>query len=296
MSNNDIPLWNEVPYAGEDFSPSNPEAPYTSSWPTFYIKREGSNFSTRDGEAIHFNILSPDRIHWETELKKVKSTLANLTEREKTIATYWSRGPATKQWTPIADKLIDSFGVEAPRAARILSILYAGLNDAFVATWYYKFEWNVARPNQLDPTLKTYICTPRHPSYPSGHAAIAGAAEVILGYFFPSMRRRLHELAEECAASRLYAGVHFPVDNSEGLKLGREVGQIVIEEIRNNRDESRGIIDIPLSSRRPVDLLPPPYEQSIPFDFDNACESLTTTNSAPHFRRGYRGTKPKLFF
>ncbi|WP_216827642.1 phosphatase PAP2 family protein [Alkalihalobacterium elongatum] len=62
---------------------------------------------------------------------------------------YWGSGPPTKQWLPIADRMIDSYIVPAPRAARILSALFTGLNDAFILTWDIKYKLNVARPNQM---------------------------------------------------------------------------------------------------------------------------------------------------
>jgi hypothetical protein len=37
---------------------------------------------------------------------------------------------------------------------------------------------------------------------------------------------------EQCAQSRLYAGVHFKVDNDEGLRLGRQIGGIVVRVLR----------------------------------------------------------------
>ncbi|MEK1833046.1 hypothetical protein AAAC51_41450 [Priestia megaterium] len=34
---------------------------------------------------------------------------------------------------------------------------------------------------------------------------------------------------KESAQSRLYAGVHFKVDNDEGLRLGRQIGETVVK-------------------------------------------------------------------
>jgi hypothetical protein len=42
----------------------------------------------------------------------------------------------------------------------------------------------------------------------------------------------MSQLMEQSAQSRLYAGVHFKVDNDEGLKLGRQVGEIVVQLLR----------------------------------------------------------------
>ncbi|WP_407928581.1 phosphatase PAP2 family protein [Alkalihalobacterium elongatum] len=56
------------------------------------------------------------------------------------------------------------------------------------------------------------MCTPKHPAYPSGHATVSGAAAVILSYFFPAESRKIHDIAEEAALSRLYGGIHFPIE------------------------------------------------------------------------------------
>ncbi|WP_082686315.1 vanadium-dependent haloperoxidase [Bacillus coahuilensis] len=274
------PKWNEVSYAGENTPPKNVETPYAESWNMYFLKREDQKFYTVSGKPVHFSIRHPDTINWSEELKKVQHVLENLTPHQKQIATYWSEGPATKQWTPVIDKLIDAYGVEAPRAGRMLAALQAAMNDAFVVAWYYKFRWLVARPNQLDQTMHTFICTPRHPSYPSGHATVAGAAEVILAYFFPAERQKFKKLAKECADSRLYAGVHFPIDNIEGLKLGREIGKVVVLQLKEEFDSEGNPIDTPY--RRPVaiDLPPPPYTQALPFDYDINCDSLIMCENA----------------
>ncbi|MBU4554797.1 MAG: hypothetical protein KKG26_07585 [Firmicutes bacterium] len=110
------------------------------------------------GNPIAFQIRQPDAgIDFEGEqLEVARRTLKHLTPNQVLIAKYWGTGPPTKQWTPIIDILIDTYGINAPRAARIL-----------------------------------------------------GAA-----------------LAEECTVSRLYAGVHFPIDNEEGLRLGRQLERL----------------------------------------------------------------------
>jgi hypothetical protein len=56
---------------------------------------------------------------------------------------------------------------------------------------------------------------------------VAGCAEVLLCYFFPRDASIIKRIIEESAQSRLYAGVHFKVDNDEGLRLGRQIGQMV---------------------------------------------------------------------
>jgi membrane-associated phospholipid phosphatase len=64
------------------------------------------------------------------------------------------------------------------------------------------------------------------PTYPSEHAAAAGAASAILAYTFPledsaSFTRRGREAAE----SRIVAGAAYPSDVEAGWSLGRAVAQ-----------------------------------------------------------------------
>jgi len=268
--------WNEHPYAGESKPPRNGEEPLAGSWTMFYLSKSDEGiFKDPDGQKIRLDITHPSRINWDRQLTKVHHVLDHLTEEEINIANYYGTGVATKQWTPIIDKLIDSYGVTAPHGARILAITEAAINDAFIVAWTLKYNWLVARPNQLDPTLETILCTPRHPTYPSGHATVSGCAEEVLSYFFPGARRKIHHEAEMDALSRLYAGVHFPIDNTEGLKLGRQIGKIVTSHVKQELNERNQPIDRPYRARTTTLLSPPEdYSQVIPYDFPTGCQSL----------------------
>lgn len=266
-------LWSMLSYAGKNRVPSG-EDPTAGSWPTFFLNRDKhGNFTDCDGNLIAFKIRQPDAsIDFEGEqLDIVKETLENITKHQIRIAQYWGTGPATKQWTPIIDILIDTYHLSAPKAARVLAATQGALNDAFVVSWYFKYIWNIARPNQLDQDLITILPTPKHPSYPSGHATVAGCAQVVLSYFFESESDRLYELAEECAISRLFAGVHFPIDNQQGLSLGRQIGEIVVSILNKQQDIDLSHIDYPIREDLHAKLPPPPYTQVIPLDNDTYC-------------------------
>jgi hypothetical protein len=85
---------------------------------------------------------------------------------------------------------------------------------------------------------------------------------------------------------QLYAGVHFPVDLDEGLKLGRQIGHIVVQTIQNEEDSAHKPIDVHFTKDLHANLPPPPYVQAIPFHFDQTCQSKVrpwpTTHHHPH--------------
>lgn len=267
-------LWTKYPYAGEKNPPANPVNPYAGSWPMyFFTKDRGLRFKTRNNKSFSLAIRHPRLIDWNKELKIVQKVLKSITPSQISIAKYWGTGVATKQMTPIIDRLIDTYGSTPPEAARILASVQAGIHDAFVITWFLKYLWNAARPNQYDPKMSTIICTPRFPTYPSGHSVMAGCAQNILTYFFPPEAPRLKQLAGQVALSRVYGGIHFPVDIREGLRLGRQLGRLIVEKLQEERDQRNRPIDVPVLKNRHAKLPPPPYRQAIPFNFNKSCQS-----------------------
>jgi hypothetical protein len=76
--------------------------------------------------------------------------------------------------------------------------------------------------------------TPRHPSYPSGHSTYAGAASELLSWFFPDYREEFNRLADNTGMARLWAGIHYRSDHLQGMKLGRCVACMVIEDMKKS--------------------------------------------------------------
>ena len=273
-------LWTELPYAGESSPPTNPEQPFAGSWPTYYLKRSShGGFETLNGKPIKLAIKNPNDIDWNHQLKIVQNIQKMLTLQQIAIAKYWGTGVPTKQLTPIMDRLIDTYGCTPSKAARILAAVQAGVNDVGVVAWYLKFKWLVARPDQLDHNFATILCTPRHPTYPAGHSVVAGCASTILSYFFPPEKARLIDLAEQCSLSRQYAGVHFLVDGIEGLRLGRQIGHIIVDILKKQKDSTGAPIDIPVLKNLHAVMPPPPFTQMIPFNFVKKCTSKVLPTS-----------------
>ncbi|WP_336989606.1 vanadium-dependent haloperoxidase [Bacillus infantis] len=288
--------WSEHPYAGERKPPSEGVTPYAGSWPLIFLKRDSDgHFLDPNYKKIVLSIKDPHYIDFHRELKIVQRTLNNLTPQQKKIGIYYGTGVPTKQWTPVIDKLIDTYGVGPTQAARILAVVQGAINDSMVVTWHLKYLWDAARPNQYDQTLETLLCTPRFPAYPSGHAVMSGCAEVMLTYFFPKEAGKIKRISKEDAISRLYAGVHFPSDNDEGLRLGRHIGKVIVSHLKRQSDERGQILDLSDSKYRNANILSEDYQQAIPFDFNERCLSLTR-DADVGVKKNTEAAKPYLKF
>ena len=114
-------------------------------------------------------------------------------------------------------------------AAHAFALMNMAAMDANIASHDAKYTYWLIRPTQADPGITLAVTLPNHPSYPSNHAAVSGAAANILGHLFPSDKSHLASLAQEAAISRLYAGIHYRFDMDAGLKIARQVARLAIK-------------------------------------------------------------------
>jgi hypothetical protein len=107
---------------------------------------------------------------------------------------------------------------------------------------------------------------PLHPSYPAGHAAVAGACSVILKACFdtlmllpscveasadglsllpctqyaPTIGDEIDKLAFNIAMGRGWAGIHFRSDDIAGLRMGEDVGISILQDLACTYTEDFG--------------------------------------------------------
>jgi undecaprenyl-diphosphatase len=89
---------------------------------------------------------------------------------------------------------------------------------------------------EADPLLRWDVAG----SFPSGHAATSAAGAVVLAYLLGRWGLWLGLLAAAVAFSRVYVGVHYPVDVLAGAALGAGVGLLAIAVVRRLRPTSAG--------------------------------------------------------
>ena len=173
---------------------------------------------------------------WEAELVGVQEAVARRTPEQEAAVLFWAGGPGTVTpaglWIEIARDLIVRDGLDAPHAARVLALTSVAMADGFIFCWDAKYTYWTERPITADPGLDVFIQTPPSPSYTSGHSTISTAAATVLGYLFPADEADLAARANEAKQSRLWAGIHFPIDNEMGALGGGMIGRLVVARAR----------------------------------------------------------------
>jgi len=193
------------------------------------------------------------------------------TADQTNLARFWFEMSAYG-WNRIARILAAQHEGSLLEHARLFALLNTAMTDTLVASFDSKYHYQFWRPitairaadtdgNPLtaaDPDWEPLMLTPPMPDYPSAHAALGGAAETVLAWYFdgdaqdfilpttmvaefPELRPRtfhhLSEAAMENALSRMLVGIHFRSACLAGLKQGRDVGAWVVHhaDIAANR-------------------------------------------------------------
>lgn len=227
--------WNEIPYPGENFGPIG-EGVDAGSWPLKFFKRNyKGEFYDLQGNKVAFEIQTPnDTMSFRmNQLNQIKTILCNLTDKQRNLALYWNSDNLMLLYTNIITNLLKIYRVPTMDSARILSIMGNAFNDSMALTYYFKYKFQIPRPVQIEPLLKTYLGSSYDPSYPMGHAVIGGMVSIVLSYFFPDEKEQLNKTATESAMSRVYAGIHYPIDAEQGLRFGKQIGSIIVNSIKN---------------------------------------------------------------
>jgi membrane-associated phospholipid phosphatase len=146
-------------------------------------------------------------------------------------AFYWQMPDGLQIWPyRYADKWMaeDRLDRNPPRAARVYALIAAVLFDAFIASQDGKFAYWYLRPHQLDPGIVPLFAVPNFPSYPSNHSTFSAARAEVLAYLFPTRAVFARALGKEAGDSRIWAGIHYPMDNVAGVQLGTSVANVFI--------------------------------------------------------------------
>jgi membrane-associated phospholipid phosphatase len=188
------------------------------------------------------------------------------TADEALTGRFWNAA-IQNYWNEIAQTASTSRHLTTAQNARLFALLNLTFADGVIAFYDAKYAYNFWRPvtairnggtdgnpdTEPDPNWLPQVGnTPADPSYPGAHAVISAAGSAVLSSFFerdhfefsvtseilPGVERSFTSFsaaAEEAAFSRVFAGVHFPMDLTSGERLGRDIADFVIDHFLTPR-------------------------------------------------------------
>jgi len=147
---------------------------------------------------------------------------------DETIAAIreWASRPVVLIWTDLANAAFDELGGSPIEVYRGNALLQTAMYDAVIAAYDAQEAYASPAPATIDDRITPVerVADDR-PSFPSVHAAVAGAADAVLTALLPDAKPgRFHALAEAAVTTRLQAGVNVRRDTDAGLALGRAIG------------------------------------------------------------------------
>jgi len=217
-------------------SAARPVSPLAGTWRTWVMK-SGRQF--RPPPPPRFG--TPGFLQ---EAHQVVWAQEGLTRKQKRAAKFWQGGEGTSLppgiWIEVVLERLRSEPLTTPRTTRLLSSLTVAMADAGVAAWDAKYAYWYPRPENgirdsgLDKRWTPYVETPFFPAYVSGHSTYSSAAGEVLAHFYPKDAKLWHARAREAGLSRIWGGIHWPVDNVFGNRMGRRIGRLTVQ--RAERD------------------------------------------------------------
>jgi hypothetical protein len=177
---------------------------------------------------------------YKAALAEIRAFTDGRTAEQDSIAKFWAMATGTLvagYWNEVASRYIEQYRLNPARAAHALALMNLAAMDGNIACHDTKYVYWMIRPSQADPNIALAIGLPNHPSYPSNHACLSGAAALVLADVFPAEQKEMERQMEEATVSRYYAGLHYRFDGEAGLTIARSVAGLAITRDRQLHGE-----------------------------------------------------------
>ncbi len=119
--------------------------------------------------------------------------------------------------------------LQAPGAHAVCFTLAVGFALEMPVYKGLKYWFKRSRPFVNIPGVEYAVKPPDRYSFPSGHTAGAFMVASIVSGFFPTLRLPFYLWASAVGYSRVYNGVHYPVDVFAGVALGFMCAQLPMQ-------------------------------------------------------------------
>ena len=111
---------------------------------------------------------------------------------------------------------------------KLALLMTAGIIAGAILTFPVKYFFERERPYEQLDSARLIAPTEFDPSFPSGHTEMSFLAATIASKFHPEYSKYLYGFSIVVALSRIYVGVHFPIDTIGGVIIGILTGRLML--------------------------------------------------------------------
>jgi membrane-associated phospholipid phosphatase len=156
----------------------------------------------------------------EADHRAVLAAVAGRTPAQDETARWIDEHGLFDPWQPTIDAYTAKVGVDQARAG--IGLLERAKALTGVLTFPVKDRYERERPFQAfaDAPLLDGVTHVRGGSFPSGHASLAVAQQLVLGSLLPERAAEATTISDEVCFARPYAAAHFPSDVVAGAYIG----------------------------------------------------------------------------
>ncbi|TMI92812.1 MAG: vanadium-dependent haloperoxidase [Bacteroidetes bacterium] len=191
------------------------------------------------------------------EVYDASATPTTLTVGQKALADYFKDVPG---YTPggtyvaIMSQALDNTKASLDMGALTYVKVGLAIFDATTVLFTNKYQFNLIRPvtyikTYIDPAWSTYIPTPNHPEFPSGHSTTGGAVLTMMSNMFgegfhitlhtydylnypPRSYTSFTQLSNEISDSRFYGGLHYRATLVKSTEQGKKVAENILNTVK----------------------------------------------------------------
>ena len=120
------------------------------------------------------------------------------------------------------------FGGKKGRITLLVLLFAAGISDAMCAQFIKPWVGRIRPSHEFIDYINLLVSKGGKWSFPSNHAANSFAFATVLSYFYEKNKIFLFSVASIIAFSRVYVGVHYPMDVFFGSLIGYTISWIIL--------------------------------------------------------------------
>ena len=120
------------------------------------------------------------------------------------------------------------FGGKRGRITIVVLIIAASFSDAICFQVIKPWVGRIRPSHEFYDYINVLVSKGGKYSFPSNHAANSFVFATVLSYFYDKNRTFLYILASSIAFSRVYVGVHYPLDIISGSIIGYIISWIIL--------------------------------------------------------------------